>query len=139
MRLGLPSLALLALASAACGGDDGPGGSDGADGSDAPSACEVGRKVYSDAFNKLEASAPACTSDDECVIAQFSLKCSAYQTTGCGDVVHRDVAGDWDEHALCAVIDSTVRPSKYGCSEEASCVGGTHAVCVAHKCSFADD
>lgn len=98
-----------------------------------PTACEIGPDIYFDSIAELVASQPACSSDADCVTVDTSIECSGISIGSCGDVMHRAAAALWSADAICERIEDASSPSKYFCSQEASCAA-VRLACTAGVC-----
>ena len=82
--------------------------------------CFVAASMRADALGEL-AEAPACATDDDCVVIKTEIVCASVRLGDCGTVVHRAVESslDWArvEREICRAVDGT----DFGCTMSASC------------------
>jgi hypothetical protein len=99
-----------------------------------PTACEIGPGIARAAIRDLHTNAPACVSDDECVMLDTKLRCRGYARELCGDIVHRAAAARWSADDVCTEIEDASLPSDLECATQASCANPGRPVCRAGEC-----
>jgi hypothetical protein len=104
-------------------------------GEDSPDVdlCELGQDAYSEALASFVSRSPRCSVDADCVIVQTDAHCNGFSASLCGVVVHRELASQWDDDAVCGELDA-YSPAHHECSIQASCAHG-EPVCEAGKCT----
>jgi hypothetical protein len=95
--------------------------------------CELGQDAYSEAVASFVRSSPRCNVDSDCVRVQTDAHCNGFSTSLCGVIVHRELATQWDDEAVCGELDA-YPPARYECSIQASCAGG-NPVCESGSCT----
>jgi hypothetical protein len=75
------------------------------------------------ALSKAEHDAPACQSDDDCVVISLAVECpQVVYLRDCGFVVHREVARRYAEMGVNAAICHAVEGAETSCSLGPSCL-----------------
>lgn len=95
--------------------------------------CAEVDKRRNDALAELEAQAPRCDSDSDCVIVDGTFECPSVHLGSCGIVLHREAAAQYERETLEDEICSEMRPSEFACSVSPACAA-FRAACEAGSC-----
>jgi hypothetical protein len=97
-------------------------------------ACNVAASMNEAAFGAAVRSAPACQSDQDCVLISASVSCPEAQLGDCGRVVHRVAAQHYAQSGVNQDICEAVAGAKYACATSPSCIQLGAPRCQSGQC-----
>jgi hypothetical protein len=103
------------------------------DPADAQNACAIGSSLLAQILNELERDAPNCRSAADCTSMGAEIECLGNKVGTCGAIVHGASAARFDQAEANARFCASIKPSKYACAVQPSCIA-TEPACEAGRC-----